>query len=89
MLFIEKYVLVTHRFFYFIRPELKELDMQFILIKEYLRMADLIPGKKVNLFLDSFNALADKNGILPIRLLGTLLRSVGDNPTQVEVPKYS
>jgi calmodulin len=48
-------------------------------------MADLIPGKKVNLFLDSFNALADKDGILPIRLLGALLRSVGENPTQVEV----
>ena len=48
-------------------------------------MADLIPGKKVNLFLDSFNALADKDGILPIRFLGALLRSVGENPTQVEV----
>ena len=48
-------------------------------------MADLIPGEKVNLFLDAFNSLADKDGILPIRLLGALLRSVGENPTQVEV----
>ena len=48
-------------------------------------MADLIPGEKVNLFLDSFNSLADKDGILPIRLLGDLLRSIGENPTQVEV----
>ena len=48
-------------------------------------MADLIPGEKVNLFLDSFNALADKDGILPTKLLGALLRSIGENPTQVEV----
>ena len=48
-------------------------------------MADLISGEKVNLFLDSFNTLADKDGVLPIRLLGNLLRSIGENPTQVEV----
>ena len=48
-------------------------------------MADLIPGEKVNLFLDAFNTLAAKDGILPTRLLGTLLRSVGENPTVEEL----
>ena len=48
-------------------------------------MADLIPGEKVNLFLDSFNTLANKDGILPVKLLGDLLRSIGENPTKEEL----
>ena len=48
-------------------------------------MADLIPGEKVNLFLDSFNTLANKDGILPVKLLGDLLRFIGENPTQEEL----
>ena len=48
-------------------------------------MADLLAGEKINLFLDAFNLLADKQGILPTKLLGNLMRSVGENPTQTEV----
>ena len=37
-------------------------------------MVELIPEKTVRLFLDNFNRLADCDGILPTKLLGTLLR---------------
>ena len=39
-------------------------------------MVDLIPEEKVRLFLDCFNSLADQDGVLQIKCLGNLLRSV-------------
>ena len=39
----------------------------------------------MNLFLDSFNRLADRQGVLAVRQLGPLLRSVGENPTKEEL----
>ena len=37
-------------------------------------MVELIPEEKVKLFLDCFNSLADKDGLLQIKFLGNLLR---------------
>merc|ERR1712212_247027 len=39
----------------------------------------------VSQFMDSFNQLADKKGLLATKELGTLLRSVGENPTIEEL----
>ena len=48
-------------------------------------MADMIGGDKVKNFLDAFNALANKEGILHIKELRSLLMSVGENPTPEEL----
>ena len=48
-------------------------------------MADLIGGDKVKCFLDAFNSLASKEGILPTKQLRSLLMSVGENPTPEEL----
>ena len=48
-------------------------------------MADLISGEKVKCFLDAFNTLASADGILPIKLLRSLLMSIGENPTPEEL----
>ena len=41
-------------------------------------MVELIPENTVRLFLDNFNRMADRDGILPTNLLGNLLRREND-----------
>ena len=51
-------------------------------------MVELIPETTVRQFQDNFNRLADRDGHLPTRLLGNLLRSVGENPTKEELQDF-
>ena len=48
-------------------------------------MNDLIGGDKIRCFLNAFNSVASKEGILPIKELRSLLMSVGENPTPEEL----
>lgn len=53
-----------------------------------VKMVELIPETTVRQFQDNFNRLADRDGHLPTRLLGNLLRSVGENPTKEELQDF-
>ena len=48
-------------------------------------MADTLSGDKVNMFMDAFNAIADRNGVISTKQLGHVMKSLGENPTQEEV----
>ena len=58
------------------------------MVKIRVVMVELVPETTVRLFQDSFNRLADKHGHLSTRLLGSLLRSVGENPTKEELQDF-
>jgi len=48
-------------------------------------MADIIPEAKIMQYLDTFNRIADKKGLLPTKNFGKLLKELGENPTKDEI----
>ena len=49
-------------------------------------MADVLNETQVAQFQDAFSAVdEDHDGFIPSSLLGTLLRSIGENPTDADV----
>ena len=48
-------------------------------------MADIISGEKVCMIMDAFNSLADRQGTVETRMLGALMKRLGENPSQEEV----
>ena len=48
-------------------------------------MADIISSENIMLFQDAFNDMADAKGIVPTKMLGRLLKNVGENPTEAEI----
>lgn len=50
------------------------------------KMADIISGDKVSLFMDAFNSIADcTTGVLTTKNLGSVLKNLGENPTSEEI----
>ena len=48
-------------------------------------MADVISEDKVCVIMDAFNSLADRQGMVETRMLGDLMKRLGENPSQEEV----
>ena len=48
-------------------------------------MADVISEDKVCVIMDAFNSLADRQGMVETRMLGALMKRLGENPSQEEV----
>ena len=48
-------------------------------------MADVISEEKVCVIMDAFNSLADRQGVVETRMLGDLMKRLGENPSQEEV----
>ena len=48
-------------------------------------MADIISGDKICSIMDAFNSLADRNGVVPIKKIGLLMKKLGENPSQEEI----
>jgi len=48
-------------------------------------MADLVSEEKIMMFQDAFNSLADSNGIISTKMLGQLLKLIGENPPEEEI----
>ena len=48
-------------------------------------MADIISEEKVCVIMDAFNSLADRQGTVETKMLGVLMKRLGENPSQEEV----
>ena len=48
-------------------------------------MADVLSEEKVTMFMDAFNSIADRNGIITTKELGHVMKTLGENPTPEEV----
>ena len=48
-------------------------------------MADTLTEEKVTMFMDAFNSIADRNGVIRTRELGIVMKTLGENPTPEEV----
>ena len=48
-------------------------------------MSDLVSEDKVILIMDAFNSQADSKGLVRTSELGSLMKSLGENPTKEEV----
>merc|ERR1712130_200214 len=48
-------------------------------------MADTISGDKVTQIVDAFNGVADGKGLVATKMLGTLMKSMGENPSKEEI----
>ena len=48
-------------------------------------MSDLVSEDKVILIMDAFNSQADSAGLVRTSELGSLMKSLGENPTKEEV----
>ena len=48
-------------------------------------MADLLSEEKVMMFMDAFNSIADRNGVISTKELGMVMKTLGENPTPEEV----
>ena len=48
-------------------------------------MADIISEEKVCVIMDAFNSLADRQGTVETKMLGVLMKRLGENPSQEEI----
>ena len=42
-------------------------------------------GDKVTLIMDAFNGVADSKGLVATKMLGTLMKRMGENPSKEEI----
>jgi|ERR1712013_116964 len=52
---------------------------------QHRAMADLLSEEKVLMFMDAFNSIADRNGVISTKELGMVMKTLGENPTPEEV----